>query len=197
MRASEPVARMMFLVSSVWVPVSDFTSTCRAVARARQDRAVALDPVDLVLLHQELDALGVLGDDLVLAIEHHGVIQPRILAVDAVFAGVQEVLPDIGRVQQRFGRDAADMQAGAAQLGVFFDDGGLQAVLPGANRRRVAAGAAPDDNHVVCHFIFRITFEARRTSARQRECQVNWMPGKRVGFIPNAWPLASVARVRE
>ncbi len=71
--------------------------------------------------------------------------------MDAFFCGVQEVLPDVGRVQQRLGRNAADVQAGATQLGIFFDDGGLQAVLAGAHRRRVATGAAPDHNHVVCH----------------------------------------------
>jgi hypothetical protein len=54
-------------------------------------------------------------------------------------------------MQQRLGRNAAHMQAGAAQLGVFFDDGGLQAVLAGAHRCRVAAGAATNHNQVVCH----------------------------------------------
>ena len=56
------------------------------------------------------------------------------------------------RVQQRLGRNAADVQAGAAELGVFLDDRGLQAVLAGANGRGVAAGTAPDDDQVVCHF---------------------------------------------
>ena len=54
-------------------------------------------------------------------------------------------------MEQRLGRDAADVQAGAAELGVFFDDGGLQAVLAGANRRGVATGAAPNHNQVISH----------------------------------------------
>ena len=66
-------------------------------------------------------------------------------------SGVQEVLPDVGGVQKRLGRDAADMQAAAAQFRVFFDERGLQAVLARANGRRITTGTAPDDDHVVCH----------------------------------------------
>ena len=113
--------------------------------------AVALDPVDLVLLHQVLDALGVLGDDLVLAVEHQGEIEARILAMDPVFFRVQEALPNVGGVEERLGRNAAHMQAAAAQFGVFFNECGFQAVLAGANGRRITTGTAPDDDHVVCH----------------------------------------------
>ena len=74
------------------------------------------------------------------------------------FGRVLEVLPDVGGVQQRLGGNAADVQAGAAQLGVFFNDGGFEAVLAGANGRRIATGSAPDDDHVISHFDFRITF---------------------------------------
>ncbi len=65
--------------------------------------------------------------------------------------GVHEVLPHVGRMEQRLGRDAAHLQAGAAQLGIFFNDRGLQSVLTGANRRGVAAWATPNHNQVISH----------------------------------------------
>ncbi len=42
-----------------------------------REAAVALDPIDLVLLHQELDAFGVLRDDAVLAIADQREIEAR------------------------------------------------------------------------------------------------------------------------
>ena len=57
---------MMFFVSSGLVLpfASDFD------AALALERGEALDPLDLVLAHQELDALGVLVDDAVLALDH-------------------------------------------------------------------------------------------------------------------------------
>ncbi len=95
-----------------------------------------------------------LGDDLVLAVEHLRVVELGVLAVDALFLGMYEVLPHVGRMQQRFRRDAAHVQAGAAQLGIFFDNGGLEAVLAGADRGGVAARTTPYHNQIVWHFIF-------------------------------------------
>ncbi len=123
----------------------------RAATRALQNGRIALHPVDLVLLHQELDALGMLRDDLVFAIQHLGVIELRVFALDPLVGGVHEVFPQVGCVEQRLGRDAAHMQTGAAEFGIFFDDRGLQAVLAGADRRGVAPGAAPNHNQVISH----------------------------------------------
>ena len=64
---------------------------------------------------------------------------------------MEKTLPNLGRMQESLGRDAADMQAAAAQLGVFFDECGFQAILAGANGRRIPTGTAPDDDHVVSH----------------------------------------------
>ena len=138
---------MMFFASTICLPPvrGDFD-----LAGPGQP-AVALDDVDLVLLHQELDALGVLGDDLVLAVDHQGEIEARVLAVNALFDGVLETLPNVGRVEERLGGDAADVQAGAAQLRVFFNNGCFQAVLARANGRRISTGTAPEDDHVICH----------------------------------------------
>ena len=112
---------------------------------------VALDHLDLVLPHQKLDALGVLRDNPILAIQNLRIIQPRILAVDAVGFRMLEMFPHIGGVQESLGGDAAHQQAAAAEPGVLFDQSGFQAVLSRTNGRRIPAGAAPDDDHVVCH----------------------------------------------
>src|SRR3546814_19507414 len=54
---------------------------------------------------------------------------------------------DLGRAQQRLGRDAAPVQADAAEL-VALDDGGLEAQLGRADRRGIAAGAGAEDDDV-------------------------------------------------
>ena len=52
------------------------------------EASAAEDPLDLVLLHQELDALGVLGDDLILTIADAAEIEARVIAEDAFLIGV-------------------------------------------------------------------------------------------------------------
>ena len=59
----------------------------------------------------------------------------------------------LGRVEQGFGGNAADVEADAAELGILFDDGGFESVLGGAHGGRIAAGAAPDHDYVVAHGI--------------------------------------------
>src|SRR5664279_1836906 len=112
--------------------------------------AVALDHRDFVLLHQELQALGVLVDDALLALlnarpvegDSGGVLQ-------AEGGAIFHVVKDFGVKQQRFGRDAAHVEAGSSQVGVFFDDGGFQAQLSGADGRSVPSGPATDDGYIV------------------------------------------------
>ena len=130
-----------------------------AIGALHFDLAAALecgesfDPLDLVLLHQAFDALGVLGHDLVLAVLDQGQVQARVVAVDALFDRILEVIPNVGAVQQRFGWNTADMQTCAAEFRVLLDDRGLETVLAGTHRRRVPARSATDDDEVVCHLI--------------------------------------------
>ena len=66
------------------------------------------------------------------------------------------LLEQLGGVQQRLGRDAADVEAGAAQRLAALDAGGLQPQLGGADRRHIAAGTGADHDQVevsLCHFI--------------------------------------------
>jgi hypothetical protein len=53
-----------------------------------------------------------------------------------------------GDVQQRLGRNAADVQADAAEGGVALDDHGLHAEVGRAEGGRVAAGAGAEHEHV-------------------------------------------------
>ena len=67
-------------------------------------------------------------------------------------APVLPVLRDLQRVrvlEQRLGRDAAPVEAGAAEHRRALDDRGLQPELRGADRRDVAAGARADHHDVV------------------------------------------------
>ena len=118
----------------------------------RRDPADALERVDLVLLEQEGDALDVAVDALVLELHHRGEIELRLADHDAhpgeACAGLLEQL---GGVQQRLRRDAADVEAGAAEGLVLLDHRHLHAELRRADRADIAAGTGTDDDEVVGH----------------------------------------------
>ena len=132
---------------------------------AALQRAEALDHVHLVLLHQELDAFGVLGDDPFLRSQDLRVVDARVFALEAFVGGVLEALPDIGGVEEGFGGDATDVQAGAAELGVLFDDGGFQAVLAGPDGSGIASRPAANDDQIVGH---RSSVASRKLDYRRR-----------------------------
>ena len=118
---------------------------------AAGEPAAALDPGDLVLLEQQLDAAGEALDDLVLAGLHLGHVE----ADDRLAEGEAPFLPGLGDLQrmrmleQRLGGDAAPVQAGAAEHRRPLDHRGAQAELGGANGGDVAAGSRADDDYVV------------------------------------------------
>ena len=147
LRGCEPVATMIsFFAVSVCLSPS-VTSTVPLPA----SRPDALDPVDLVLLEQELDAAGEALDDLVLAgldlvhVDADGGLAER----QAPFLPVLRDLQRVGVLEQRLGRDAAPVEAGAAEHRRALDDRGLQSELSGANRGDVAAGPGADHDDVV------------------------------------------------
>ena len=90
-------------------------------SRARP-AAPALHFLHFVLAEQKLDALGVLVDDHFLARQRRRPVQREILHVDAKFLGTLQRVVNFGGVQQNFGGNAADVQASAAQITVFFND---------------------------------------------------------------------------
>ena len=116
---------------------------------AGAQRPAPLGPRDLVLPEQELDPLRVLRHDFVLALEHLREVDAQIADTDAVLGGVlAEELDMLRGVQQRLGRDAADVDAGAAERLVHLDADGDEAELGGADRGDIAARAAADDHDV-------------------------------------------------
>ena len=130
------------------------------------DAALALEPVDLVLLEQELDAGGVVFDDLVLVGHHGRQVQLDRAELDAMTReAVLGFLELLGTGQQRLGRDAADIEAGAAQRLALFDAGRLQAELCCADGGNVTAGSTADDDNVV-GFLRHLFFFASVGSSR-------------------------------
>src|SRR5207248_1706109 len=106
--------------------------------------------VHLVLFHQKIQALGVLGDDLILAVLYDFPIQfARAQTINAIFFGGLEVIVNFGVKQQGLGGNAAHMQACAAELVFFINQAGLQSKLAGAECGGVSAGPAPDNGNVI------------------------------------------------
>ena len=87
-----------------------------AVLCASGESTVAGDHGDLVLLHKEAEALGVLVDDRGFALLHGVPVEGAgIDVVDAVFGRVLEVVPQFGIEEQRLGGNAAYVEASAAE----------------------------------------------------------------------------------
>src|SRR5271166_1771527 len=77
----------------------------------RGDAALALDPVDLVLLEQEGDAVDVGGDGIVLVLHQRRVIEFRRVQDDAERShAVSGFLEHLGGVKQRLRGNAADVE---------------------------------------------------------------------------------------
>src|SRR5262249_55869757 len=127
--------------------IDDFDGAAAGQARR------SLDPIDLVLPEQKLDALRQAADDAILARLHliHIDADSRIrtrAGRDAPLLGVLDDLHRVRVLEQCLGRDAANEQTGAAQRLLALDDGDFQTELRGANRGDVAAGACADHDDV-------------------------------------------------
>ena len=108
---------------------------------------------DLVLAHEEFQALGVLGHNLVFALLDGLPVQFGLVdAFNPKFFGLLEMVPDFRVEEQRLGGDAAHVQAGAAQDIGFFDEASLQPPLAGADGGGVPRGAGADDGNVIDGF---------------------------------------------
>ena len=117
--------------------------------RAPTMRPVPLSHVDLVLPEQELDALDVAVDDLVLAGQHRA---RSSFTLSTLMPWSAKPWPASAKssltMQQRLRRDAADVEAGAAEGGALLDAGDLHAELRGADGADIAAGAGADDDDI-------------------------------------------------
>ncbi len=121
----------------------------------RHQLAVPVQRGDVVRLEQLADAAGQLAHDLVLARDHGRHVRAHALVHDAVQRVViSQGLEQLGALQQRLGRDAADVEAGAAQGGLallahpLVDAGSLQTQLGAADRCDVPGRAGADDDDV-------------------------------------------------
>ncbi len=128
-----------------------------AALEGAHEAAPAVEKRDLVLLEQVQDAVVVLLDHRVFAAQHLAHVDLDRAGADAVLAKVQpRVLKMLGRLQQRLGRDAADVGAGAARGGATVgvapgvDARHLEAELGGADGGDIATGASADDDHIKC-----------------------------------------------
>ena len=133
---SEPVAMMMFLASSVCSPPLPVISDLAAA----QEAPGALHIGNLVLLEQELDALGEIAHHLVLARQHRRQIEHHIADLDAVRPQMlRRFLVEVRGLQQRLRGNAADIEAGAAEAPRFS----TQAVFSPSCAARIAATYPP------------------------------------------------------
>ena len=104
---------------------------------------------DFSTLGEQSDATDEFGDDGIFLFENRGEVGFDGTQFDARLGGVvfrPGVL--LAGVQERFARDAADVEAGAAECGAFFHESDLEAELLGAERADVAAGAGTDDDEI-------------------------------------------------
>lgn len=85
-----------------------------------------LDVVDTVLLEQELDTLSQTLNGSVLGLHHLLKVQLHITDLDtALFRVVENLVVEVGVVEQGFRGDTADVQAGTAQTATLLDTCGL------------------------------------------------------------------------
>src|SRR5512132_431228 len=116
------------------------------------EAALALDPVDAVRLEERGDTAGHLLDDARLPLVCSREVEVRLADLDAELGeGLLGLLDRECGLHPGLRRDTTDAQAGAAELGLLLDAGGLRAELRGADRGGVAARAPAEDGNVTFH----------------------------------------------
>jgi hypothetical protein len=110
--------------------------------------ADALHDFDLAPLGHAGEAAGQLADDLVLVRAQAVEVDARRRETDAAVGHVLRFVHHAGDVQQRFRRDAADVEADAAERRVALDEDRLHAEVGAAESRRIAARAGAEDEHL-------------------------------------------------
>ena len=89
-----------------------------------------------------------LADDAVLPAAQRVDVDLGLAEGDAVVGGELRLGDDLRHVQQRLGRDAADVQADAAEALVALDEDDVEAEVGGAERGGVAADAGAEDEQL-------------------------------------------------
>ena len=114
-----------------------------------EDGGGAVHGVDLVLLEQVGDAVDVAFDALVLERQHLRQIELRGRLYPHGGEAVPRLLVGFGGMQQGFGGDAADVEAGAPIRCPFLDHRHLEPELCRADGAHVAAGPGADNDQVI------------------------------------------------
>ena len=137
------------------------------VDRVRVDEGAATVVLgDLVLLHQEVDALDVGVGDLAAAIPRGAEVE-RHVTRDAEQVGlVVEGVREVGVLEERLRGDAPDVQAHTAPV-LLFDDGDREAELSASDGRDVTAGAGAENDDVVVRHASSLSVGGRLTSRRR------------------------------
>ena len=142
MRAgSEPAATMHCSKPMVFRAPLSSTSSTRC---AETKRAVPRTTVTLRCLARIESPAVELADDAVLPLLERARIDLRRLELDAVHRHRLGFLDHAGGMQQRLGRNAADIEADAAELRPAVDERDGKAEVRRAKRRRVTAGSRSD-----------------------------------------------------
>ena len=141
---SDPAAMMHCLKSTRRTPSADLQ-----LERVGSDEfRLAAHHVDLALLGEHGQAVGQLRDHLVLPGTQLVPIDLRRRENDAACRHVGGILDHLGGVQQRLGRNAADVQADAAEHRPALDQRDLEPEIGGAERRGVAAGTRAEHDQI-------------------------------------------------
>src|ERR1035437_3163400 len=123
------------------------SSTLNGHPLRRFEGPLALKDLDVVLLHQELESLVKLVDDLLLPLVGGRPIELQAADLDPGCGAVTSLLVDLGGVHQRLGGDAATVQAGATKT-ILLDQSHLESQLRCPDGGYVAAGACAKDDDV-------------------------------------------------
>ena len=110
-----------------------------------------LDHLDLVLAHEVGDAVRQPLGDFAAALDHARKVEADIVAGQPELAGAPHGRVELGGAQQRLGRDAAPVEADAAEL-LALDDRDLHAELGGADGGDIAAGPRADNCEIEARF---------------------------------------------
>ena len=140
---------MFFVSISCVLPSSPVTATLPAATILPVPRKTSI----LFFLNRKATPLTFGVDRRVLVRQHLLQVELRLADLDAErVEGVAGLVEHLGGVQQRLGRDAADIEAGAAKRRALLDHGDLQAELGGLDGADIAARAGSDDDDIISHF---------------------------------------------
>src|SRR5690625_2218627 len=114
----------------------------------RSEAGCALNHFDFTLLGQRSQAIGQALDHAVFPGVEFARIDVWLTESNAVFAESRCLVDDFGSMQQRFRRNAANIEANAAQRGVTLDQDSFQAQISGTKGGCITARASANHHHV-------------------------------------------------